>query len=195
MSPGCVTLCCVLSHRTVDSHSCLFCLFLESLENRCPCEGKTHFSGKAMPLWYHMAMGISGPSGSCFLLMSEVSGQAVFPMRNCRLPGWLLCQVHPLWCTSIGLCGMHSLTGKTGLSERKTAIWHLDASLLLGSLCTGKGFQQNAFSLMGNQSFWKKVATFGKHEHLVETLILSWKPAFWVGFCLPSSSFNWSFTF
>lgn len=72
-------------------------------------------------------------------------------------------------CTSIGLGGTCSLTGKTGLSGKKTAIWHLEASVLLGSLCAWKGFQQNAFSLMESQCFWMKAAAFGKHAS-VETL-------------------------
>ena len=33
---------------------------------------------------------------------------------------------------------------------------------LLGNSCTWKGFQQNAFSLVQNHSFWKKAAAFGK---------------------------------
>lgn len=184
---------CTRERMTVGSHSSLHCPFLESLENVFPCRGKTHFSAKAMPLWYHVAVRVSGPSGSHRLLVAEVSGQAVFLMRNCRLLCWLLCWLHPPRCACIGLCGTCSLTGKTGLVEKKPAIWHLHAPLLLGSSCTWKAFQQNIFSLMENQSFWKKAAAFGKDANLVETLVFCWKPAFWIGFCLPSGRFNWSF--
>lgn len=110
---------CGRERMTVGSHSCLHCPFLESLENGCPCWGKAPFSEKAMPLRYHVGVWVSGPSGSHCLLMAEVSGQAVFPMRNCRILCWPLCRVHLPWCISFGLCGTCSLTGKTGLAEKK----------------------------------------------------------------------------
>lgn len=136
-----------------------------------------------------MAAWVSRPSGSHHLLMAEVSGQADFLRRNCRLLCWLLCRELSPQCTATGICGKSSLTGKSGLAEKKPQPLAPGCTPALRQLVHMKGFQQNVFN--GKSMLLEESSCFW--QHLVETLILCCKPAFGIIFVFLQAGFNWSF--